>query len=212
MNVAIESPKVVDYLQIGAHIGNTFNDHIFATNLSGKTLILVEPVNYLYKQLMENYAKYHPAATVFFINAAVSNKDHNTIDLYVPSPENDFQLMPEWANQIASLRSHHVQMHGLSSMKIEKHTVPCITLNQIISQFNIVKIDTLVIDTEGHDYEILMDLDLTKVKPVHIIFENKHMDDTLVRGARYAHLLHHFKENGYVVQYENSEDTCLTIT
>ena len=200
----------VDYLQIGAHIGNTRNDKLFSKDLSNKTLVLVEPVDYLYRELQQNYKQHHPTANVFFVNAAVSNKDDTTVDLYVPSESNDFTKLPWWASQVASVRKDHVHT-WIPSMKMEVRSVPCITLNRLCTMLRIAEVETLLIDTEGHDYDILMALDLSIIKPRHIYFENSHMDGNLTKGARYAHLLGHFLANGYVIEEENHEDTHLRL-
>lgn len=200
----------VDYLQIGAHIGNTHNDKLFSKDLSNKTLVLVEPVDYLYRELQRNYKQHHPTANIFFVNAAVSNKDDMTVDLYVPSESNDFTKLPWWASQVASVRKDHVHT-WIPSMKMEVRSVPCITLNRLCTMLRIAEVETLLIDTEGHDYDILMALDLSIIKPRHIHFENSHMDGNLTKGARYAHLLGHFLANAYVIEEENDEDTHLRL-
>ena len=198
----------VDYLQIGAHVGNTHNDMLFHKDLVNKTIVLVEPVDHLFRQLQANYKERHPKANVIFVNAAVSNKDDTTVDLYVPSESNDFSALPWWASQVASVRKDHVHT-WIPSMKMEVRSVPCVTLNRLCSMLSIATVDTLLIDTEGHDYEILMALDLTRMKPNHIFFENSHMDGNLKKGARYAELLGHFLANGYVIEQEDDEDTHL---
>jgi hypothetical protein len=68
-----------------------------------------------------------------------------------------------------------------------------------------------MVDTEGHDYDILMDLDLSILKPKKIRFENKHMDGVHVRGEKYVKLINHFELRGYTKTDENDEDTVLTL-
>ena len=72
---------------------------------------------------------------------------------------------------------------------------------------DIGSIDYLCIDTEGHDYEILSDLDLQLLKPKNIVFENKHMDGIFMKNSKYASLMAHFRNNGYEVVFEDGEDT-----
>ena len=70
----------------------------------------------------------------------------------------------------------------------------------------------IVVDTEGHDYEIIMDLDLNILKPKTITFENSHMDGTFVTGERYHRLMEHFSLNGYTKFSEDKYDTTIKLT
>ena len=57
----------------------------------------------------------------------------------------------------------------------------------------------------------MMNLDLTRIKPRHIIFEAKHMDGVFKKGPRYAALLEHFLKHGYKVVSEEIEDTHIAL-
>jgi hypothetical protein len=71
----------------------------------------------------------------------------------------------------------------------------------------IKSIENLLIDTEGHDYEILMDLNLDKIKPKKIIFEIKHMEGVMVmRGPRHQTLMNRLLNYGYRIVHDNEHD------
>ena len=72
------------------------------------TLILVEPVPYLFNQLKKNYEKRN-INNITFINKAVSNYI-GYIELTVPSQTNDFSKLPIWASQLASTNENHCKM------------------------------------------------------------------------------------------------------
>lgn len=204
------SKRKVDILQVGAHIGNTGNDPIFSKIENYNDIILVEPVPYLFEQLKNNYSTKKNFNNMSFLNLAVSN--HNgTTDLHIPSQSNDFSKLFGWTNQLASVNENHIKTF-VPECIVEKITVETKTLNSLIEEHNIESIENLFTDTEGHDYEILMDLDLTKLKPKNIWFENKHMDGpkhVFDRNncPRYNQLIKHFLEHGYEIIFENSEDT-----
>ena len=206
----------INYFQIGAHIGNTQTDHIFNTLPVEFTAILIEPVPYLFKQLQTNYKEKYPNAQVEFINAAVSNKD-GVLVLYVPSELNNFEELPVYASQLASSVEGHIEFHaqqvGLAAdaIQVEKCDIQCYRLNTLIEKYNITSIDYLYVDTEGHDYDILMDFNIDIVKPKNIIFENKHMDGIFTKGPRYNQLLEHFYSKGYEMISEDTEDTHLQL-
>jgi FkbM family methyltransferase len=208
--------RKIDILQIGAHVGNTCNDPIFNKNEieNYNDIILIEPVPYLFKQLKNNYSTKKNFDKITFLNIAASNKN-GSIDLYIPSEKNDFSKFGFWANQLASVNQDHIKIH-IPECIVDKITVETKTLNTLIEEFNIESIENLFIDTEGHDYEILMDLDLTKLKPKNIWFENKHMDGVKFafdknNCPRYNELMKHFKENGYEMVFERTEDTYIKL-
>lgn len=195
-------------IQVGAHIGNTVNDPLFRNINSELDYILIEPVPYLYNTLVDNYKQYK---NVTCLNIAISNTI-GTLELYVPSQSNDFSKMVSWASQLASINSNHIHTF-VPECIVEKIVVKCTTLNKLIEDYSIKCIDTLIIDTEGHDFDILMDLNLS-VKPKTIIFENKHMDGPkrkfdLSNAPNYHELIKHFTSHGYTVDKQTSEDTHL---
>jgi FkbM family methyltransferase len=200
----------VNILQVGAHVGHTSNDPIFNKPMKDQTLIVIEPVPYLFQQLVANYEPRKQDNRIECLNIAVSNTD-GSLKLYVPSASNDFNNFPFWASQLASTNPVHISTH-LSGLQTEAVEVPCYRLNTLIKTLGIERIDSLMVDTEGHDYEILMDLDLSVVKPGKIRFENKHMDGVFVRGTRYTTLMNHFSSNGYVKTFEDHEDTVIERT
>jgi len=221
----------VYFFQIGSHIGNTVNDHIFSKEIKNKNIVLIEPVPYYFQKLQENYAEKSKNNNITYMNVAVSNSSElhsseflanisalqpsmlvsnfdSTLDLYVPSLDNDFSQFPPWASQLSSCVENHIPIH-CPNLKIEKITVPCYRIGTIIHDMSINHIEFLLVDTEGHDYDILMDLDLGVIKPTHIIFENKHMDGVCCRGEKYRELMARFADAGYRVFSEDGEDTHL---
>ena len=188
-------------IQVGSHIRNTSNDLIFNNidiNLNLK-YILIEPVPYLFNKLKENYKQY---SNIIFLNIAIS--DYNgLIDLYVPSNKNDFLILKNDALQLSPFSSECI---------VDKIYVPCKTLNTLIKEYNITQIDYLYTNTEGHDYDILMDLNILLIRPKNIVFENKDMNGPknildINDYSKYINLLNHFKEYGYEIETENSEHT-----
>jgi O-methyltransferase len=204
-----ESKDIKKYvIQVGAHIGNTENDMLFKNINNKLTYILIEPVPHVYHILKQNYKNY---TNVICINIAVSNKI-GEIELYIPSQNNDFNSLVPWASQLASTNPDHIHTF-VPNCIVEKISVQCTTLNKLIEDYNIQYIDTIITDTEGHDYDILMDLNLS-TKPDHIIFENKHMDGPkhqidIDNAPKYHELLNHFKLHGYDIEKQTAEDTFL---
>lgn len=80
---------------------------------------------------------------------------------------------------------------------IDHHTtVPCTTLNALISEYKYEHINYLKIDTEGHELNILEAYDWD-IKPDIIKIEHSHVDDIFVANF--------LKEHGYLVYIEKQD-------
>jgi len=100
-----------------------------------------------------------------------------------------------------------------SDFKFDNIVVPCRRFNDIIIGRGITSIDNLLIDTEGHDYTIIMDIDFNLIKPKRILFENCYIDDDDNNADRpkYRQLLKHLASFGYKILNENDEDTTVIL-
>jgi FkbM family methyltransferase len=160
-------------VQIGANdgsAGDPLADAFSKTRWSG---LLVEPVPHLYEMLV---ARYRNRPGVQVERAAVSTRDGEA-PLYrlrtVPGKT------PEWFNQLATLNrevllKHRSSIPEMESLLIEER-VSTMRLETLLVRHAVSRIDLLVIDTEGHDYEILRALDFTRFRPVLLMFEHQHL-------------------------------------
>ena len=203
----------IDWMQIGAHIGNSSNDPIYFKEMRNKTLILIEPVPFLYNLLKHNYMSRIRENEIDFLNIAVSNYD-GQIELFAPSSDNDFNSYPYFLNQMASTSDKLIKKFNFTErfpdFKFERIQVQCRRLNTIVRERGITSIDHLIIDTEGHDFTILMDFDFSIVKPAKITFENFHMDEEEEK-PNYKKLMCHLTSLGYKVLSEDNEDTTVVL-
>jgi FkbM family methyltransferase len=168
-------------------------------------------VPYLFEQLKVTYENKRSLNDITFLNIAVSDVD-GTIELYSPSTKNNLSSFSKWITQISSVNEKHIRSHtDCSNIELDKYVCKCFTLNTIIKYNNIKVIDYLYVDTEGHDYNILMNLNLDDVIINNIIFENTHTDGPFTRGIKYVQLLQKFIEkHGYIISNQNNDDTHLT--
>jgi len=189
-------------LQIGSHVGNTSNDPIFKEIDDTTRLILIEPVPYLFSRLHDNYTSRFPRhqENITFINKAVSTFV-GTIDMTIPSEKNDFSKLPSWATQLSSIHPDHATNHTeVKNMITEVITVPTTTIAEVLREHRVDKIDLLHIDTEGHDYDILIDYGFG-VLPEKIMFECKHMSE-----EKYEALSQRLISKGYSQIFKNYDD------
>lgn len=212
--------KTFDLIQVGCHIGNTLNDRKTIGLFDIKSnVIFVEPIKRFYDLMVKNHNRDYCGNEFIFLNKACSNKI-GELELYEPDiitfsretePEYIERALPNWIDQLTSVYPDHVSNHHLSiNTKLVK--VPCITLNQLIHEYEITELKSLVIDTEGHDFEILNDLDLNLLRPKKIIFEHKHMEGTnKTVGEKYDTILNKLFSFGYVKTHMDTEDTYLEL-
>jgi FkbM family methyltransferase len=158
-------------IQIGANDGKT-DDPIyeFVTNYPKKVSgILIEPVKEYFEELKTNYKNY-PNFTL--LNMAIHNS-RKEMTIYRADPIKIEQHgLPQWTKGIASFSKDHHKRSGTPKDFIIKEKVPCISLNELIKKHQVAKIDLLLIDTEGHDSEIILNLDWQIIKPKILHFEH----------------------------------------
>jgi len=181
-------------VQIGANDGVVGDPLVGAFSKTRWRGLLVEPVPYLYEALV---ARYRDRPGMRVERAAVSAIDGEA-PLYrlrtVPGK------MPEWFGQLATLNrevllKHRPSIPEIDSLLIEE-SVPTVRLDTLLERHGVTRIDLLVIDTEGHDFEILRALDFTRFRPVLLMFEHQHLSAN-DKAAAYALLQTHgykFKE------------------
>lgn len=198
-NIFCKNDNNWNILKIGAYTGN--GDNSFKEQKYMK-IILVEPVKDLYEELKYNYSNKYPNYTIEYINKAVSNSC-GTTSIYYPTNSNHIT----WIKQCSSLYKEHILEHGYKD-NIKEYKVDKITLNKLVKQYNIHNLDLLVVDTEGHDYEILMNYDFELLKPKYIQFEYIHMDGFNTWKRNFKNLCKYLEENGYK-QVEQSQLDCL---
>lgn len=193
-------------IQIGANTGNNPNDPIFKTISNRDQVFLFEPVPFLFEQLKKNYNKQYPSNEFIFEQKAVSNYD-GKLNLFVPCESNNFTRFPYWANQLASTNPDHIKSF-FKNLKVKQINVSCVSLNTIVSCYNIKNIDFLITDTEGHDFEILYYYNFT-VQPKKIRFEHKHIDGIRKQGEKYKKLLDKLYNLNYKLIEKTNQDTIL---
>ncbi len=165
--------------------------------------ILIEPVKYIFKRLIQNYRKRAPDIykRLIFENVAISNKNQYR-NLY--RLKRNLKGMPRWYEQIGSFDKKTVLKNKRIIANIEKYLVVekvrCITFKELIKRNKVKKIDLLHLDTEGFDYEIIKLIDFTKLKPKMIFYEHMHLNKKDVKECE--NLL---KDQGYSLTTNKSD-------
>jgi FkbM family methyltransferase len=168
---------------IGAHSGiwlaPLFEEY------KNQNILLVEPVPYNIELLKDNTSKFD---NITIETSAISNVVE-TQKFYFVKPESVKNLGKHWASGIGSFNKQHILDHrnkrfSVTESDIEEIDIQYLTFLDLIKKYSILSIDTLQIDVEGAEYQILNSIDFAKTSIQKIIFEFKHFDGTFKEGPK----------------------------
>jgi len=142
--------------------------------------VMVEPVADHFERLKINFKVFD---NIKFENSAVTEKTGQAQITRIPVNLIGNKL-PEWADGISTLKTEpHMMINRYSDFAV-KETVNTISVKDLISKYNITRIDLLHIDCEGYDFQIFEELwqhgfrpRVIKVEKVY--FTDKEISDTL---------------------------------
>ena len=188
-----ETRSEVFFLQIGAADGRSFDAlYPFASRYNWPGL-LIEPLPDLFEELRKNYGH---CGGIIFENVAIADSFEWKNMKRVPLDVVRTGKVPSWALGISSFYSNRNAIGGQrvepnQFEMIEKYTidicVACVPLSHLLEKHSVGRIDVVQIDTEGHDYHILRQLDFTSLLPAVIHFECCNLPDAELQAA--LHLL-----------------------
>jgi FkbM family methyltransferase len=136
-------------VQVGACDGKT-GDPIYGILRKGLIrAVLVEPVPESFAELKENYAG---IPNIHFCNAAVSSAP-GTVSMYTTRQARDEEGR-HWT-QVSSFDENHLLKHGADRGQIITIPVRAVTLQELVDEYKLDRIDFLQIDAEGFDAEIV---------------------------------------------------------
>ncbi len=174
MLIELDSIDDLFFIQIGANdgvINDTFYQNNSRNNWRG---ILVEPVLYYFDRLKQNYANNNK---LIFENVAISDRD-GVRNFY--RIQEGLSFMPAWTEGLGSFRLEVLMKHRHLIPNIENYIVQerveCLSFSSLLVRHVVGKVDLLMIDTEGYDFEILKQIDFTDIKPRVIVYEHKHLN------------------------------------
>ena len=160
-------------IQIGANNGNDFVYEFIEKNKNHIELaILVEPILSVIDALKN---KYKNIPNIHIENKAISdNENDNNFVLYYADNKSAF----------SSFNKNHLIVHGCNINEIKTLNCPCMTINKLIENYNIIYLDYLFIDTEGLDCSIIKSINFKNIKIKNIVFEYVHSDGPQQHGEK----------------------------
>lgn len=178
LNQICKEKDDVTFIQIGAADGKSFDPfHEHVKNNKKLRGIFVEPLPDLFAKLKETY---HGRQNLHFENCAFSDADETRTMYRVPIDAVDRGLVPDWA---LGLSSFYPDRNALGGQRVTAEAfdriaplivsedVRCLPLDAIIHKHEFDQFDIVQIDTEGHDFQILKQVDFSRYRPRLIRFE-----------------------------------------
>jgi len=168
------SQKDVFFLEIGANDGESGDPlHHFIKRYKWSGVAL-EPVPDIFARLQSTY---HDNKNVAPLCAALSHQDGSMPFYRVkPGPE-----VPGFCNELGSFKRDVILSHKPLFLAIEENIieteVKTVRFDTLVEMFGIEKIDVILIDTEGYDYEVLKEIDFKRFLPNLVVYEHMHLDD-----------------------------------
>ena len=181
LNKLLRGEKV-KIVQIGSNDGAT-GDPIYDLIKTNKNweVVFVEPVSYLFKRLKNNYGS---ESRFSFCNVAINAGSDQIFYSVKEEAKTDLPNLPIWYDQLGSFNKENILKHldGVLEPYIEETVVEGLTLDKLFKQNQIENLSLLHIDTEGYDWIILSQLDLSIIKPELILVEHRHLSKTEKRS------------------------------
>jgi FkbM family methyltransferase len=181
---ALEHAEDVFFVQVGSNDGVQGDPlhPLIRTHPEWRGLF-IEPVPYLFERLRRNYARLPSARNRFsFENVAIASEPGRRPFFYVSERARAREdELPIWCEQLGSFNREHILSHleGRLAPHIVERDVECATLGQVLARNRVERLDLLHIDTEGYDYEVLLQLDWQRWRPRVIVFEVIHLPEQL---------------------------------
>jgi FkbM family methyltransferase len=184
LRTILRDQKDLYIVQIGSNDGITGDPvHLLLRSNPSWKALLVEPVPFLFESLCKNYSA---SPNMTFANVAISEEAGTANFYYVdPVAKQYIPELPSLFNQWGSFDPGHIVRHFGNALDrfIVCTKVLTLPLATLLAQHYVTKIDLLHIDTEGHDWIVLRQLDLRSFNPEVILFEHKHLSDEDKRKA-----------------------------
>ncbi len=196
------------FVEIGANDG-VQHDHLHQFIVSRRwSGILVEPVPFVFERLKGNYAGID---RVVLENAAIADHD-GTLPFYhlKPALEHELEVLPEWYDGIGSFSLDSVLSHRAEipdiAQRIVRTNVRSLTFESLLRRHAAGRVDLVVVDTEGYDWEVVRQIDLAATVPKLLIYEHFHLSPEDRVACR-----RHVASFGYDVKEEGFDTFCLSL-
>ena len=172
---AVSHRRQVTFVKVGAHDGATGDPlHPMTIRCPHWRGLLIEPVPHLFQRLAKNYGNTQRFALA---NVAVDRRAGSRRFYFVSEEAPGALELNELHDQLGSFNKQHLLRHLGERIRpyiVEKEIV-CLRLSDVLQQHNMTDYDIIQIDTEGHDYNVLRQIDFRRHRPACVLFEHMHL-------------------------------------
>ena len=172
---AVWHRRPVTFVKVGAHDGATGDPlHEITSRCPDWRGLLIEPVPHLFQRLARNYGNQQRFALA---NVAVDRRRGRRPFYYVSEEAPHAIDLNELHDQLGSFNKQHLLRHLGEKIRpyIVEQQVSCLRLSDVLLEHNIDSYDIIQIDTEGHDYNVLRQIDFLRHRPACVLFEHMHL-------------------------------------
>tara|TARA_B100001248_G_C27378060_1_gene455413 strand:- start:134 stop:835 length:702 start_codon:yes stop_codon:yes gene_type:complete len=162
----IISKKNGVFIEAGANNGIRQSNTLFLEKYYGWNGILIEPIPVLYEECKKNRTNAIVEQCALVSSTFTKNEIKMTYCNLMSITNDTFKDENEKVKHLTKGKSFLKE-----GEKIYDIDVPVKTLNKIIEDNKITKIDLLILDIEGYEFEALNGLDLDRHKPEYILIE-----------------------------------------
>jgi FkbM family methyltransferase len=171
LNNIFDYKNPVTVVQLGAHNGkDNLNKYLIQNYKQLKFGLFVEANPIHIEDLKNNYRYFN---NVVIDNIAIKKfTDINkSIEIFYHDQDPD--------KQVASYDIEHVKKHEKywQNGNINSFKIQAMTIEQLFDKYNLTTIDWLLLDIEGMEKDVLLNINLKKYKIKRIEFEKLHLDD-----------------------------------
>jgi FkbM family methyltransferase len=199
----LSNTKDFRFIQIGANDGKRSDPIWKFVNSKVMRGISIEPLPHYFSKLKDNYSGLE---NIKLVNKALHPSKKEEVLYCIDESAIGKNGIPEWARGIATFNKSLMEKHGKKIPNFSEHLVEekvdCISWDELVELYGIEKLDLLVIDTEGFDYEVIKMVDFSKIKPAIIRFEHSHLSNDDLKAC-YNLLVN----SGYKLFYEVCDTT-----
>jgi len=196
------------FVEVGSNDGEKYDHLSSMIHAGGWGGIMVEPVPYVFERLRQNYGN---TPGVILENVAIADRD-SPLPFYhlAQLDEQEKGAVPDWYDAIGSFVLETIMDHRDKIPDLERRVVrtevPCVTFQTLCAKNGVKRVDLILIDTEGYDWEVIKNIDFALHRPRLLVYEHFHLSSE-VRGEcrRYVESL------GYETMEEGFDTFCLDV-
>jgi FkbM family methyltransferase len=186
------------FIEVGANDG-VEDDYLYPFIVENEwSGIMVEPVPHLFERLRRNYAGLDG---VVLENVAIADRD-GRLPFFHP-PEGDFDKIGSFSRE-TTLRLARALGFAELEDRLVTTEVPSLTFESLCRRRGVERLDLLVVDTEGYDFEILKRIDFAAYRPRLLVYEHGLLPSPDRRACRA-----YVEDAGYATKEERLDTWCL---